>query len=91
MTRNPHNSTPRTMRDCTFCDWAGPARPSGYQVVRLGAGCGGCGHCGLEARMSAAAHAASLASQRQAQQLNAYWDRLYWIRETTRLYWGVPR
>ena len=39
-----------------------------------------------------AAHAASLASQRQAQQLNAYWDRLYWIRETTRLYWGLsPR
>ena len=41
--------------------------------------------------MSAAAHAASLASQRQAQQLNAYWARLYRIRETTRLYWGVPR
>lgn len=42
--------------------------------------------------MSAAAHAASLASQRQAQQLNAYWDRLYWLRETTRLYWGLsPR
>ena len=38
-----------------------------------------------------AAHAASLASQRQAQQLNAYWDRLYWIRETTRIYWGVPQ
>ena len=37
------------------------------------------------------AHAASLASQRQAQQLNAYWDRLYWIRETTRLYWELPR
>ena len=35
--------------------------------------------------------AASLARQRQAQQLNAYWDRLYWIRETTRLYWGVSR
>ena len=42
--------------------------------------------------MIAAAHAASLASQRQAQQLNAYLDRLYWIRETTRLYWGLsPR
>ena len=37
------------------------------------------------------AHAASLASQRQTQQLNAYWDRLYWIRETTRLYWELPR
>lgn len=24
MTRNPHNSTPRTLRDCTFCDWADP-------------------------------------------------------------------
>ena len=36
--------------------------------------------------MIAAAHAASLASQRQAQQLNAYWDR-----ETTRLYWELPR
>ena len=34
-------------------------------------------------------HAASLASQRHAQQLNAYWDRMYWIRETTRVYWGL--
>ena len=24
MTRNPHTSTPRTMRDCTFQDWADP-------------------------------------------------------------------
>lgn len=39
-----------------------------------------------------AAHAASLASQRHAKQLNAYWDRLYWLRETTRVYWGLaPR
>lgn len=44
-----------------------------------------------------AAHAASLASQRQAQQLNdywsrVYWSRVYWLRETTRLYWGLsPR
>ena len=30
-------------------------------------------------------HAASVASQRHYQQLNAYW-----IRETTRIYWGVP-
>lgn len=41
--------------------------------------------------MIAAAHAASLASQRQAGQINAYWSRVYWLRETTRLYWGVPR
>ena len=34
-------------------------------------------------------HAASVDSQRRAQQLNAYWDRLYWIRETTRVYWGL--
>lgn len=41
--------------------------------------------------MIAAAHAASLTSQRYYRQLNAYWDRVYWIRETTRLYWGIPR
>ena len=34
-----------------------------------------------------AAHAASLASQRQAKQLNAYWDRMYWILDTTRRAW----
>ena len=39
-----------------------------------------------------AVHAASVASQRHYQQLNAYWDRMYWIRETTRLYWDLaPR
>lgn len=37
-----------------------------------------------------AIHAASVASQRRAQQPNAYWDRMYWIRETTRVYWGIP-
>jgi len=36
-----------------------------------------------------AIHAASVAGQRRAQQLNAYWDRMYWIRETTRVYWGI--
>ena len=24
MIRNPNGATPRTMRDCTFCDWADP-------------------------------------------------------------------
>ena len=24
MNRNPNHLTPRTMRDCTFCDWADP-------------------------------------------------------------------
>lgn len=24
MIRNPNHSTPRTLRDCTFCDWADP-------------------------------------------------------------------
>lgn len=24
MQRNPNGVTPRTMRDCTFCDWADP-------------------------------------------------------------------
>ena len=34
-----------------------------------------------------AIHAASVASQRRAQQLNAYWDRMYWILDTTRSAW----
>ena len=39
-----------------------------------------------------AAHAASLASQRYYRQLNEYWSRVYWLRETTRLYWDLaPR
>lgn len=41
--------------------------------------------------MIAAAHAASLASRRYYRQLNEYWSRVYWIRETTRLYWEIPR
>lgn len=46
----------------------------------------------MSPRNPTAVHAASVASQRHYQQLNAYWDRLYWIRETTRLYWGLlPR
>ena len=49
------------------------------------------GHTRMGAVMNLTAiHAASVASQRRAQQLNAYWDRMYWIRETTRLYWGLP-
>lgn len=24
MQRNPNGATPRTMRDCTFCEWADP-------------------------------------------------------------------
>ena len=38
MTRNPHNSTPRTMRDCTFCDWADPIErpaPRAPLAIRL--------------------------------------------------------
>ena len=39
-----------------------------------------------------AVHAASLASQRYYRQLNEYWSRVYWLRETTRLYWDLaPR
>ena len=39
-----------------------------------------------------AAHAASLASQRYYRQLNEYWSRVYWLRETARLYWDLaPR
>ena len=41
--------------------------------------------------MTAAAHAASQALQREIKQQNAYWDRLYWIRETTRICWGVAK
>ena len=38
MIRNPHNSTPRTMRDCTFCDWDDPIErpaPRAPLVIRL--------------------------------------------------------
>ena len=50
------------------------------------------GNRSMSPRNLTAIHAASVASQRRAQQLNAYWDRMYWIRETTRLYWGLsPR
>ena len=38
MIRNPHNSTPSTMRDCTFCDWADPIErpaPRATLVIRL--------------------------------------------------------
>lgn len=38
MTRNPHNSTPRTMRDGTFCDWADPIErpaPRAPLAIRL--------------------------------------------------------
>ena len=46
----------------------------------------------MSPRHPTAVHAASVASQRHYRQLNAYWDRMYWIRETTRLYWDLaPR
>lgn len=32
-------------------------------------------------------HAASVASQRHYQQINAYWDRVYWLIDTTRRAW----
>lgn len=38
MIRNPHNSTPRTMRGCTFCDWADPIErpaPRAPLAIRL--------------------------------------------------------
>ena len=38
MIRNPHNSTPRTMRDCTFQDWADPIErpaPRAPLAIRL--------------------------------------------------------
>ena len=38
MIRNPHNSTPRTLRDCTFCDWADPIErpaPRAPLAIRL--------------------------------------------------------
>ena len=36
MTRNPHNSTPRTTRDCTFCDWADPIeRPAPHAPLAI--------------------------------------------------------
>ena len=36
-----------------------------------------------------AIHAASVASPRHYQQINAYWDRMYWILDTTWVYWGL--
>ena len=36
--RNPNGKTPRTMRDCTFCDWADPYErpaPRAPLVIRL--------------------------------------------------------
>lgn len=36
--RNPNGLSPRTMRDCTFCDWADPIErptPRAPLVVRL--------------------------------------------------------
>ena len=36
--RNPNGLSPRTMRDCTFCDWADPIErpaPRAPQVIRL--------------------------------------------------------
>lgn len=33
------------------------------------------------------AYQASLASQHRARQLNAYWDRVYWLLDTTRRDW----
>lgn len=41
--------------------------------------------------MIAAAHAASLASQRYYRQLNDFWSRVYWLRETTRQDWEIPK
>ena len=38
MTRNPNNSTPRTLRDGTFCDWADPIErpaPRAPLAIRL--------------------------------------------------------
>lgn len=36
--RNPNGLTPRTMRDCTFCDWADPIErpaPRAPLIIRL--------------------------------------------------------
>lgn len=38
MTRNPNAASPRTLRDCTFCDWADPIErpaPRDPLVIRL--------------------------------------------------------
>ena len=36
MIRNPNASSPRTLRDCTFCDWADPierpAEPAHWSI-----------------------------------------------------------
>ena len=36
ISRNPNGATPRTMSDCTFCDWADPLeRPIAEKTPRI--------------------------------------------------------